>query len=343
MTPMERVLATLSHKEPDRVPFFLLVTMHGAKELGMSLKEYFSKGENAAEGQVRMQKKYGHDCLYALFYASIEIEAWGGEVIFSENGPANSGQPLIKNYDDIKMLEPPVIKDSPRLLEVLKAIQIMKEKAGNTIPIIGIVVSPFSLPVMQMGFHKYFELMYEQPELFKRLMKINEEFCVEWANAQLAAGVTAMGYFDPVSSATISTRDFFLKSGFTIAQRTISRINGPVAMHFASGRCLPIIDDIAQTGAAAIGAGNFEDMGAIKAACKGRISVMGNLNGIKMRRWTPEEAEAAVRDAILKGGPGGGFILSDSHGEIPFQVPEKTLLTLSESVRKWGAYPIHEK
>ncbi len=40
MTPMERVSAVLSSREPDRVPFFLLVTMHGAKELGMSIGEY---------------------------------------------------------------------------------------------------------------------------------------------------------------------------------------------------------------------------------------------------------------------------------------------------------------
>jgi len=42
MTSLQRVLTTLEHKEPDRVPFFLLATMHGAKELGLSIKEYFS-------------------------------------------------------------------------------------------------------------------------------------------------------------------------------------------------------------------------------------------------------------------------------------------------------------
>jgi len=34
MTSLERVLTTLGHNEPDRVPLFLLLTMHGAKELG---------------------------------------------------------------------------------------------------------------------------------------------------------------------------------------------------------------------------------------------------------------------------------------------------------------------
>lgn len=35
MTSLQRVLTTLGHKEPDRVPLFLLLTMHGAKELGL--------------------------------------------------------------------------------------------------------------------------------------------------------------------------------------------------------------------------------------------------------------------------------------------------------------------
>jgi hypothetical protein len=68
MTSMERVLTTLSHQEPDRVPLFLLATMHGAKELGMSIQEYFSKAENVAEWQIRINKKYGTDCFYKVIY-----------------------------------------------------------------------------------------------------------------------------------------------------------------------------------------------------------------------------------------------------------------------------------
>jgi len=78
MTSRQRVLTTLGHQEPDRVPLFLLLTMHGAKELGLSIRDYFSKAEHVAEGQFRLRAKYGHDCLYGLFYAPVEIEAWGG-------------------------------------------------------------------------------------------------------------------------------------------------------------------------------------------------------------------------------------------------------------------------
>lgn len=342
MTSLQRVLTTLGHQEPDRVPFFLLLTMHGAKELGMSIKEYFSKAGNIVEGQLKLRAKYRHDCIYNFFYAPLEIEAWGGSVVYHDEGPPNSGEPFIKDIQDIKNLEPPDVNKTPCLIKVFESASRLKQKVGDDVPIIGVVMSPFSLPVMQLGFDKYFELMYEHPDLFQHLMKINEDFCVEWANAQLKAGTTAICFFDPVSSTTITTREMYLKTGFQIAKRTISRINGPTATHMASGRCLPIIDDIAQTGTAIVGVSRQESLPALKESCRKKLTVLGNLNGIEMRRWTPKEAEKNVIEAIYDAGPGGGFILSDNHGEIPWQVPDEILLSISEAVNKWGQYPLAE-
>ena len=258
MTSLQRVLTTLGNKEPDRVPFFLLLTMHGSKELGVPIKEYFSRAENVVEGQLRMRRKYRHDCIYNFFYAAVEVEAWGGEVIYSEDGPPNSGLPFLRKAEDIERLDPPRVRETPCLVKVLHAHEQMKAKLGDEAPIIGVVMSPFSLPVMQMGFDKYIELMYERPELFDRLMKLNEEFCVAWANAQLASGATAICYYDPVSSTTIIPREKYLSTGFPVAKRTIARIKGPVATHMASGRCLPIIQDVAETGTAMIGVSALE-------------------------------------------------------------------------------------
>jgi len=223
---------------------------------------------------------------------------------------------------------------------VLKAIRLMKKSVGDEAPIIGVVMSPFSLPVMQMGFERYLDLISFHPVLFRRLMRINEDFCAAWANAQVKAGATAICYFDPVSSSTIIPRETYLKTGFPVARRTLARIKAPTATHFASGRCLPIVNDVARTGTGIIGVSVIEDLAEVKAACAGRLTVLGNLNGIAMRRWTSKQAERAVKSAIARGGGGGGFILSDNHGEIPFQVPGEVLLAIAEAVQKWGRYPL---
>ncbi len=341
MTPLQRVLTTLGHQEPDRVPFFLLMSLHGARELGLSLAEYFSAAKNVVEGQLRIQRKYRHDCLDGLFHAALEIAAWGGEVITYDDGPANSGEPFIRSFEAIRSLEPPDVAASPDLRPVLETIALLKEHAAGELPVVGVVLAPFSLPPMQMGFDRYLELMYERPDLFERLMRINEEFCVAWANAQFAAGATAIAYFDPVSSSTITPRETYLKTGYPIAQRTLARFHGPAVIHLASGRGLPILADLAQTGAVGVGVSASEDLAALKAAARGKLTLIGNLNGIEMRRWTPAQAEAEVKRALAAAGPGGGYILSDNHGEIPWQVAEETLMAISDAMHKWGAYPLN--
>ncbi|MEO5341544.1 MAG: uroporphyrinogen decarboxylase family protein [Magnetococcus sp. MYC-9] len=340
MTPMQRVLTTLSHREADRVPLFLLTTLHGAKELGLTIEAYFSRTEHVIEGQMRLLKKYRSDCLYPFFHASLEMEAFGGQTIFVDNGPPNSASPVVRKEQDIDGLEVPDVRNTPCLAKVLETIHGLKARVGDTVPIIGVVMSPFSLPVMQMGFERYLELMHAQPDRFARLMAINETFCVAWANAQLAAGATAICYFDPLSSTTNIPRDLFLTTGYPIAQRTLPRIQGPIATHLASGRGLPILADLVESGATVLGVGPWEDLGELKSLAAGKITLLGNLNGISMRRWTPEQCVHEVKEAIRRAGPGGGFILSDGHGEIPFQVPDEVLLAIREAVDQWGRHPL---
>ncbi|MDP6631365.1 MAG: uroporphyrinogen decarboxylase family protein [Kiritimatiellia bacterium] len=341
MTPMERFLATVSHREPDRVPLFLFPTLHGARELNMPLTQYFTRAENIVEGQLRMRERFNHDCLTGFFYAAAEVEAWGGEVLRRDDGPFNSGRPVIRDPKQILDLVPPRALDCPCLEESIKATAALAERSAGDVPILGVAISPFSLPVMQMGFGPYLELMHHHPGLFEALMAVNEEFCVGWANAQIEAGATAVVYFDPVSSTTIIPRNLYLSTGLEVAKRTIPRIKGPTGTHFASGHCLSIIPDIIRTGTGVIGVSAEEDLTQIKKACAGKLTIVGNLNGIEMRRWTREDAENAVKTAIAKAGRGGGFILADNHGEIPWQVSEETLQAISHAVDQWGRYPLN--
>ncbi len=339
-TSLDRVVTTLGHREPDRVPVFLLTTMHGAKTLGLSIRDYFARAEHVTEGQLRLLARYRGDCLYPFFHASLEVEAFGGETMFIDDGPPNAGEPVVRDPSAIDTLEPPRVADCPGLARVLTTIAALKARVGDTVPIVGVVISPFSLPVMQMGFEAYLDLLYNDPDRVARLMAVNHAFCVEWANAQLTAGATGICYFDPVSSITCVPRARYLETGQPVAKRTLARIAGPTATHLASGRAAGIVGDLADTGTAVIGVSCHEDPAALKAEAAGRVALLGNLNGVAMRTWSPTEAEAEVKRVIAAAGSGGGFILSDTHGEIPWQVPDEVLLAIRDAVDRWGCYPL---
>lgn len=340
MTSFGRVLSAIQLQEPDRVPLFLLLSLYGAKELKLPVKDYFSKPQNVIDAQLAMREKYRNDCLYSFFYAPIEIEAWGGEVVFVDDGPPNSGEPFIKNLGFIDSMGIPHAEDTPCLRRVLEATAGMKQQVKDTVPIIGVVVSPFSLPVMQMGFEKYLDLIYFNKPYFEKLMQKNIEFTVAWANAQIDAGASAICYFDPLASPNMIDRNLYLSTGHKVAQKTLSRIKGPTAVHLASAISLPVLDDIAGLGAAVLGFSYQDDLVAIKKAATDKICLLGNLNGVDMVRWNQAQVEANVKKIIQTAGRGGGLILSDTHGEIPWQVPEEVLLGIAEAVDRWGKYPL---
>lgn len=342
MSSLERILTTISHKEPDRVPLILNPTMHPARDMGIPLKKYFTSSELVAQGLIATREKFGTDAYIGFHYSPVEYEAFGGEVIFREDGPPNSGRPIIRTGDEIDTLTAPVVEETECLQVVLDMIKTLKKDAPDDAPIFGVAISPLSLPVMQMGFEDYIRLIYSDEIRFNRLIEVNKRFFMDWATAQIEAGASGIIYYDPVSSPTIIPPELYRKTGLKIAKELIPKVPGPVVTGFASASVLPILDNVLSTGTVgvAVWGGGHEKLSDIKQKCAGKATVIGNLNGIEMRHWTREKAFSIVKQVISDAAPGGGFILSDNHGEIPLQVPDEVLFAIRDAVYEYGRYPI---
>ena len=340
LTAMERVVTALGRGIPDRVPFFLPVTLHGAPACGLSIEEYFARPDLIVEAQLHFQRRFGHDALVGYTFAAREAEAFGQPPLYYTDGPPNAGLPCLREFTDIDRLRPPHIPDCPGLQNSLAVQRGLKAAVGETIPIIGLALSPFSLPVMQMGFDAYLQLMHEDEQRFLRLMEVNAAFCVDWINAQLAAGATTVVFYDPVGSSTIVSDDLYQRLCLPVEREVVAQVGGPLVAHFAGARALNRVEALCDLGFPMVCVSTFEDLAEAKAVCEGKIAVCGNLNAITMRNWDTATTEAEIRLAIQKGGPGGGFLLTDNHGEIPFQVPLTVLDTIAATVRREGGYPL---
>ena len=89
-----------------------------------------------------------------------------------------------------------------------------------------------------------------------------------------------------------------------------------------------------------VNVGADDDLGQVKAVARGRCAILGNLNSIRMRKWTPSQAREQVAAALTAAAAGGGFLLSDCHGEIPTQVPGEVLAEIVAAVAEFGRYPV---
>jgi uroporphyrinogen decarboxylase len=337
LTSRERVFTAVSYKGPDRVPLFLTFTFYGAKELGMSIKKYFSSSKNVVLAQKKLREKYKHDFYYAFYYASLEIEAFGGESIFIDDGPPNAGEPIIKNLSDIDNLNVPDVKNS----EILKKVFETEDALRNLdAPVVGVIISPFSLPIMQMGFDKYIDLIYFQRDYFWKLMRKNMEYSALFANLQLNAGADVIVYFDPLLSTEMMPKNVLKETGFIVLKEMLKKIEGKVAIHMASAKVFNTVGELINPKISCVSFSSDDDIKKLKENFKGKIAFVGNLDCISMRHWSVKEAEENVKNLIQKGAKGGGLIISDSHGEIPWYVNEEVLFSISEAVQKYGTYPL---
>jgi len=193
---------------------------------------------------------------------------------------------------------------------------------------------------MQLGFEMYLDVLLHRRDLFDHLMRVNTAFAIEWGRAQAAAGAAMLVYFDPVASPDIVPADLYRSLGRPVAREVIGSWPVGTVIGLASGRMLAVLDDLVGTGATAIMASGLENLAEAKRRTAGRATLVGNLNGIEMRRWSDAEAEAAVKQAIAAAGRGGGFLLAEHHGEVPWQVPEAVLTAVACAVEQWGRYPL---
>lgn len=339
-TAAARLAAALGGREADRVPFVLPATMHGARLLGVPLPEYFGSAELVTRGQLRLRELLGHDALSCSLCAAAEVEAFGGEVLLFDDGPPNAGEPPLRSAADIERLRPPTPGDFPMLRRTLEVASALRERVGDAVPIMGGAVAPFSLPALQVGLGRWFEMLHDAPALAERLVRVNEAFCASLGNALLSAGAGSVGLGEPLASPSMFPRERYRELGLPALRRTIAAIRGPVAIGTASAPCGAVAADLAGAGAVAVVVSASDDLAAVKRRLEGRAAVVGNLDGLRMRRWSAADAEQAVRRALAAAGPGGGFVLSEHHGEVPFQVPQDVLVAIAEAVRRWGTYPL---
>jgi uroporphyrinogen decarboxylase len=339
MTPFERVTAVLRHQLPDRVPVFPVLLQQGAAASGMSLENYFTRGECLAEGQLRLLDKFGHDCVFGMPHLVEDITAFGARLMYFDNGPPSAGGMVIHSYADVDHLDTPDPLSSRQLGETLTAIELLRQRVGGDVPILGGCLAPFSLPSMLMGTELWMRLLFlEDPAVreavFPRLIQITSEFCVRWANLQLEAGADAIILADGMASAAVITRAQFIDLALPVIRATVPRINGPV-IHEGVGHLHPMLDLLANVGLAGVMLTCQDNLATAKEQVGDDLALIGNLNNLAMRRWSAADMEEEAQAALEQAAPGGGFILANQGPEIPLGTPEDTIHAMVHTGHAW--------
>jgi len=340
-TGMERFGALMQGQTPDRVPIVCNLLDQGAQELGMSIRDYYSRGEHVAEAQLRMREKYGYDTLISMFYVAMEAEMMGCKnIIYADDGPPNVGHLVIGKPEDIlKLNVPDDLNEHPRFREMATCIKIMKKESQGQYPVLGVVTASFSLPAMLMGIGGWLELFLSgDPVLRDTLLATCSLFCSRQIKALREAGADLIVYVNPVASATFIMLKKFRELALPWIIRDLQECGTAGVIFFnGGGRINPILPDlISQTGIGAYYLNPFDDITEARSLLGPQALIAGAINDIHLIDWTPEEVDLEVKKIMQAGKKAGGFIFGTLM--MPLRIPETNIRAMMESAIRHGSY-----
>ncbi|MFA7240485.1 MAG: uroporphyrinogen decarboxylase family protein [Sulfuricellaceae bacterium] len=342
MTPLEILAAAITGQSAPRIPIFCNLLDQGARELGMTQKEYYARGENVAAGQLRMRARYGYDNVWSLFYVGKEAELLGcRDILFDDNGSPNVADFVIKNYDDIAKLKiPDDITAHPAWTETARCLKILNDEVGATHPICAYITASTTLPALLMGMEGWMELLMMGPfDVRDELLRKCSDFFRQEVAAYRAAGANVLVYSSPFGSTSMVGMKRFREFSLPWMKRDLEPGGvGGIVYYCGMAPFNNVIEQVRQElGISVYYISPMAGLAEAKALVGRQGLTCGVIDDIKMIGWTPEETRAEVQRLCDIGKPGGHFLFGT--GVMPLAVPEANIKAMLDAAFEYGQYP----
>ena len=204
MNSMERVMNALQGQPVDRPPVLAVLGAYGGRLTGVPLPELYTCADKYAAGQRAVVDTFGIDMALAPFDYSVIAEAFGGDIRFFDDQPPNMKRPAAASVEQALNLPLPDPHTTGRLPMVLDATHRLAQHFRQTLPVFAALPGPAALPVLMLGMEDWLDTALFHPDAARKLLRHSARFWVQWAQALLDAGATALVITEGMAAATIS-------------------------------------------------------------------------------------------------------------------------------------------
>ncbi len=283
--------------------------------------------ELAAEVTIQPIDILGVDAAILFSDILIPLEPMGIKLTFLEGaGPVLI--PPVRTIEDLNRLRTISPKDDVPF--VLDTIKILRNELKDKVPLIGFGGAPFTLAtyMIEGGTTRTFlytkRMLFEQPELFAKLMDLLTEVTVAYLKAQAEAGAQAIQLFDTWGG--ILSRQDYVTAVKPYVERILAELKEtsiPRIYFVLDGGHL--LEDLKTLDAEVIGLDWRTDIrDALKKLGNEKV-VQGNLDPFSL--FLPEDRlRERVSDILEQGKEAKAHIFNLGHGIMPAAPPEKAKL-----------------
>lgn len=226
MTSLERVVAALTYKKPDRVPTAPLVCGASSRVLGVTHDKWSTDAEVACQSLLQAQELIGFDAFVTLVDLSVEAADWGQKVIYPAHSTpyTDTNNPVIRELEDYHRLERINPRETPRMKMEIDLIRGLSKAKGNEVAITGFVYGSLGVLSQLRGHDRLFMDCIKHPEAVMAAQEVITEVLIEYVKAQAEAGAHSICLDTLYASQSIMSKKMWEKIEGPFARRIAQAI-----------------------------------------------------------------------------------------------------------------------
>lgn len=321
----------IRQKEVTAIP---VMTHPGIEQNGHTVSEAVKDGRVHAEAVVTLARKYPSAAACTIMDLTVEAEAFGAEIVFSDEAvPAVVGH-LLSRVEDIYSLQVPSLS-AGRIPQYLKA-NLLAAREINDRPLLSGCIGPFSLAGRLYDMSEMMVLIYENPEAAHQLLTKCTDFIGKYCLALKQTGANGVLMAEP--AAGLLSNDDCRTFSSPYVRRIVERVQDDdfaVVLHNCgnTGQCT---EAMVSTGAAAYHFGNKCRMEEVIGEVPSTALAMGNIDPVSVfKDGTPEQMCQTVHDLLDKMQAHPNFVLS-SGCDTPPHTPIAQIDAFFETLEQWN-------
>ncbi len=343
LSSMERALAALRHREPDRVPVATIACAAARQVSGISFPDYSLDPDKAAQVFLDGFEFVGGDVVILMLDLSVEAADLGQKMIYPVNSTARPDydRPFITCVEDYGKISTVNVKTAPRMSNYVRLCEKVVQHVGLSGIVSGFVYGPLGVLGMMRGADLLFKDCALYPNEVKKACETVTEVLIPFVEAQCNTGV-----------ATI-TIDTLFASRNGLPKKMWEQIEGPFAGKIATAikkqgviagvhNCghNPYFDaQIRYMEPSFISFAHLPDDCQTRKELKQKygagLTLVGHVPTSLLMHGTPRQVMEECRRQIDDLAPGGGYILAPGC-EYPPNIPLTNAIAMCTAAQKYA-------
>jgi MtaA/CmuA family methyltransferase len=334
MNGRERLMAHLDGNPVDCLPVMPITMMFAGDHLGVKYGEYVTDFRKLVEAQVKIADDYDFDFVSCISDPAREAADCGAHVeIFPDQPPAIvEGHALLADKNALPTLDMPDPFSEGRMVDRIRAAELFRQEVGDRYLLEGWIEGPCAEAADLRGINTLMMDFFDDPDFIHELFEFTLQMGLQFARAQVEAGVDLIGVGD--AAASLVGPQIYEQYVWSYEKRLVEGLHdmgARVRMHIC-GNINAILEKVGQLNCEIVDLDFMVSVADARQAMGEDQILLGNIDPVRvLREGTPDSVTAAIAACHHQAGP--RYIVG-AGCEVPRGTPPENLRALTEYARR---------